>query len=95
MGRPLTSFAEAVSHSANVYCASTTGQLQMRALGTLCDEAGPGLALMETACCAETVIATPWTVARQAPLSVGLSMQGYWSGLPFPSPGLASQPVYK
>ena len=30
---------------------------------------------------------TPWTVARQAPLSVGFSRQEYWSGLPFPSPG--------
>ena len=27
------------------------------------------------------------TVARQAPLSMGFSRQGYWSGLPFPSPG--------
>ena len=31
--------------------------------------------------------ATPWTVARQAPLSRGFSRQEYWSGLPFPSPG--------
>ena len=31
--------------------------------------------------------ATPWTVARQAPLSMGLSQQEHWSGLPFPSPG--------
>ena len=30
---------------------------------------------------------TPWTVACQAPLSMGLSQQKYWSGLPFPSPG--------
>ena len=30
---------------------------------------------------------TPWTVAYQAPLSIGFSRQGYWSGLPFPSPG--------
>ena len=30
---------------------------------------------------------TPWTVARQAPLSVGFPRQEYWSGLPFPSPG--------
>ena len=30
---------------------------------------------------------TPWTVAHQAPLSMGFSRQGYWSGLPFPSPG--------
>ena len=28
---------------------------------------------------------TPWTVACQAPLSVGFSRQEYWSGLPFPS----------
>ena len=32
-------------------------------------------------------LATPWTVACQAPLSVGFSRQAYWSGLPFPSPG--------
>ena len=32
-------------------------------------------------------IATPWTVAWQAPLSMGFSRQDYWSGLPFPSPG--------
>ena len=30
---------------------------------------------------------TPWTVAHQAPLSMGFSRQEYWSGLPFPSPG--------
>ena len=29
----------------------------------------------------------PLTVAHQAPLSVGLSRQEYWSGLPFPIPG--------
>ena len=28
---------------------------------------------------------TPWTVAHQAPLSMGFSRQEYWSGLPFPS----------
>ena len=28
-----------------------------------------------------------WTVARQAPLSMGFSRQEYWSGLPFPPPG--------
>ena len=31
--------------------------------------------------------ATPWTVAYQAPPSVGFSRQEYWSGLPFSSPG--------
>ena len=32
------------------------------------------------------LFATPWTVAHQAPLSMGFSRQEYWSGLPFPSP---------
>ena len=31
--------------------------------------------------------ATPWTIARQAPQSMGLSRQEHWSGLPFPPPG--------
>ena len=30
---------------------------------------------------------TPWTVTRQAPLSMWFSRQEYWSGLPFPDPG--------
>ena len=33
------------------------------------------------------LFATPWTVACQAPLSMGVSRQGYWSGLPFPPLG--------
>ena len=33
------------------------------------------------------LFATPWTVAHQAPRSMGFSRQEYWSGLPFPSPG--------
>ena len=33
------------------------------------------------------LFATPWTVAYQAPPSMGFSRQGYWSGLPFPSSG--------
>ena len=32
-------------------------------------------------------LVTPWTVACQAPLSMGFSRQEYWSGLLFPSPG--------
>ena len=31
--------------------------------------------------------ATPWTIANQAPPSMGFSRQECWSGLPFPSPG--------
>ena len=30
---------------------------------------------------------TPWTVACQAPLSMGFSSEEYWSGLSFPPPG--------
>ena len=33
------------------------------------------------------LFATPWTVAYQAPPSMGFSRQENWSGLPFPSPG--------
>ena len=33
------------------------------------------------------LFATWWTVAYQAPLSMGFSRKKYWSGLPFPSPG--------
>ena len=31
-------------------------------------------------------LAIPWTVAHQAPLSMGFPSKDYWSGLPFPSP---------
>ena len=40
-------------------------------------------------------LATPWTVACQAPLSLGFSWQIYWSGLAFPSPGDPPNPVIK
>ena len=33
------------------------------------------------------LFAAPWTVAHQAPPSMGFSRREYWSGLPFPSPG--------
>ena len=43
------------------------------------------------------LFATPWTVAYQAPPSIGFSRQEYWSGVPLPSPQLQSpwtlQPV--
>ena len=38
---------------------------------------------------------TSWTVACQAPLSVGFFRQEYWSGLPFPSPGDLPNPGIK
>ena len=47
---------------------------------TQCSGGGGGLV---TKSC--STLATPWTVARQAPPSIGFSRQEYWSGLPFPS----------
>ena len=41
------------------------------------------------------LLATPWTVAHQAPLSMKFSRQRYWSGLPFPSPGDLPNPGIK
>ena len=38
------------------------------------------------------LFATPWTVAYQAPPSMGFSRQECWSGLPFPSPGHLPDP---
>ena len=40
-------------------------------------------------------LASPWTVACQAPLSMGFSRQDYSSGLPFPSPGHLPDPGIK
>ena len=41
------------------------------------------------------LLATPRTVAYQAPPSMEISRQEYWSGLPFPSPGDLPDPVIK
>ena len=38
---------------------------------------------------------TPWTVACQAPLSMGFLRKEYWSGLPFPPPGHVPDPGVK
>ena len=40
-------------------------------------------------------LVTPWTIAHQAPLSIGFPRQEYWSGLPFPSPVDCPDPVIK
>ena len=41
------------------------------------------------------LFATPWTVACQAPLSMGFSRQNYWSGLPLLPPGYLPDPGIK
>ena len=40
------------------------------------------------------LFATPWTIAHQAPLSMGFSRQEYWSGSPCPPPGDLSDTVW-
>ena len=46
---------------------------------------GPSLLLLSQSWV--QLFVTPWTTACQAPLSMGFSRQGCWSGLPFPCPG--------
>ena len=52
----------------------------------------PGGRLVAKSC---LTLETPWTVAFQAPLTMGFSRQEYWSGLPFPSPGYLPDPGIK
>ena len=40
----------------------------------------------------ESAFVTPCTIAHQNPLSVGFPRQEYWSGSPFPSPGVFPDP---
>ena len=48
-------------------------------------------------CCSSPVqlFATPWTASCQALLSMGFPKQEYWSGLPFPPPGILLYPGIK
>ena len=57
-------------------------------LFSLCESESEVTQLYPTLC-------NPWTVAHQAPLSMGFSRQEYWSGLPFPSPGDLPNPGIK
>ena len=50
--------------------------------GHMCGGGGGGL--VAKLC---LTLVTPWTVARQAPLSMGFPRQEYWSRLPFLTPG--------
>ena len=51
--------------------------------------ANKGIRMYSVLCCFSRVwlFATPWTVAHQAPLSMGFSRQEYWIGMPCTSPG--------
>ena len=50
---------------------------------------GGGGGLVYKSCPALAIL---WTIACQAPLSMGFPRQEYWSGLPFPSPGDLPRP---
>ena len=57
----------------------------------------PKCVILLCCCCCSVVqlcltLASPRTVAHQALLSMGFPREGYWSGLPFPSPGDVSHP---
>ena len=53
---------------------------------------GGGGGLVAKSC---PTLTTPWTVACQAPLSMGFTRQEYWNGLPFPSPADLPDPGIK
>ena len=50
----------------------------------ICSDFGCGGGLATKSC---PTLGIPWTIACQAPLSMGFPRQEYWNGLPFPSPG--------
>ena len=56
-------------------------------INTVCIYCGGGQSLS----CVQLFV-TPWTVARQTPLSMGFPRHGYWSRSPFPPPGDLSNP---
>ena len=69
-------------------------------LSSLSDKAGRLTPLLASLCPASMLthvqlFGTPWTVARQAPLSMGFPRQENWSGLPFPPPGDLPYPGIK
>ena len=51
------------------------------------EKVGLKLNIQKTKLSSFQLFVTPWTVAHQAPPTMGFSRQEYWSGLPFPSPG--------
>ena len=63
-------------------CFSSSSSMEIRTIVCVCVQSLSHVQLF----------VTPWTLACQAPLSMGFPRQEYWSGLPFPSPGdLSSQ----
>ena len=82
-------------------CSQLGGQLGCSAVSDLSVyKAGPSVLCTVCVCVCESLshvqlLVTPWTVARQTPLSMEFSRQEYCSGLPFPSPGDLPDPGIK
>ena len=66
---------------------SVHGILQARILGWIAILTSETVQVKVKSLSRVRLFVTPWTIAYQAPLSMGFSKQEYWSGLPFPSPG--------
>ena len=77
------------SHTQSLYCFLEIHILHLRLPGRLntcsCLFSSHLLLLLSHSVVSDSV--TPWTVAHQAPLSMGFCRQEPWSGLSFPSPG--------
>ena len=52
-----------------------------------------GYLMLMLSCSVMSDSVIPWSVVRQAPLSMGFFSQEYWSGLPFPTPGDLPHPA--
>ena len=70
------------SNNKSMYLGVSEERIEPRSLVHLCDSRSV----------VSDPLRAPWTVAYQAPLSVGFSRQEYWSGLPFPAPEDLSNP---
>ena len=73
-------------------CLGTFGSQGMRVVGNFHIQISQSQGEALNPSCAQLLscvqlFVTPWTVAHQAPLSMGFSRQEYWSGQPFPPPG--------
>jgi len=80
-----------------IYRASQNIRMINVFLESLLSESFPSLGVTPPYLCHSVMSnsATPWSIAHQAPLSMGFSRQEYWSGLPFPSPGDLPNPGIK
>ena len=70
------------------------GAVSLGVTAGYCASVGPVTWVLSRFSCVR-LCATPWTAACQAPLSMGFSRQGYWSGMPFPPPGDLPDPGIK